>query len=641
MPRKEDANGDAGKPIQGHFDADIESRFLSALGPNVVTTLTGHPPLGATYLAGLGTFFRVWAPRCRSVVVQSEPSSDAPDFPLARDGDGFFNGLSEHYRPGMKYWYRLGQGAPRPDPASRFQPQGVHGPSEIVDHSAYQWQDIDWKGVKKRDLIIYELHVGAFTKGGTFESMTESLDHLLELGVTAVELMPVAQTPGKWNWGYDGVGLFAVRNSYGHPDQFKRFVDACHQRGLAVLLDVVYNHLGPEGNYLGEFGPYFSRNHRTPWGEAWNYDGRRAKFPREMVIENAIRWLDEYHLDGLRLDAIHFVLDDSEPSIVHEMSQRVNEYTSGLDRDVHLIAESNILDRQLFSPQAPQGCEYAGLWCDDLMHSIYSHTVPCLSLTDRDYRGLADIAQALSHGYLFEYRGRHDFDREIGDYRPLEPAQIESLIMALQTHDAVGNHPHGHRFHHLTTPETQRAAAALVLLHPAIPLLFMGEEFAASSPFPFFADFEDRRLRKVVDRGRQNEYPQHQWTGALKPSDPQAFYSAQLDVAQSDDSSMIDWYRNLLSIRRRWRNNGWLDFKSLTISHDPSEQLVTLIYKPNAAIQLEVFVRLAQKDEQLETIKVRGSGKLIAHSMIDPTMASGEANGIALGANGVAIFERS
>ena len=277
----------------------------------------------------------------------------------------------------------------------------MHGESQVFDPDSFAWTDQQWLGIAKRDLVIYELHVGAFTAAGTFRAAIERLHELVELGITAIEIMPVAQSPGRWNWGYDGVGLFAVRNTYGAPDDFKAFVDACHEQGIAVLLDVVYNHLGPEGNYLGDFGPYFSRKHRTPWGEAFNYDGRHAPRVRRFVIENALRRLDEYHLDGLRLDAAHFMFDDSDPHILGQLRDEVARFAGQKGRTLHLMAETNVYDHRLLATGDTGRSGFDAIWCDCLMHAVYSHGVPDVRLTSRKYAGAPDIAEALERGFLY------------------------------------------------------------------------------------------------------------------------------------------------------------------------------------------------------------------------------------------------
>jgi maltooligosyltrehalose trehalohydrolase len=551
---------------------------------------THHNPDGMLELC-------IWAPKRKIVSVEFQHGVDWRRHPMERTDDGHFHLLLDVADRNARYRFVLDNELIRPDPASRFQPQGVHGPSQLVDLAAYPWTDEPWTGVPKRDLVIYEMHVGAFTIEGTLRSAIGRLDELVDLGVTAIELLPVAQSPGRWNWGYDGVAMYAVRSTFGGPDALCEFVDKCHQRGLAVILDVVYNHLGPEGNYLADFGPYFSSRHRTPWGDAFNFDGRNSREVRQYVVENAIYWLRDYHLDGLRLDAVHFMFDDSPVSILSEIRDAVADFKKTVNRQIHLIAEANIFDPELLPQGQPTPIEqapieqaaiaqaaieqgpdqvpraqearghYDAIWCDDLMHAIYSVSVPGLRLTPRTYDGLADVHETLCHGYLYSVpkAERMVRDEHQKANRADDLSHLDSLVFALQTHDSVGNHPHGKRIHELASSDLQRAAAALILLYPAIPMIFMGEEGSTMARFPFFADFEDPGLRKAVDAGRRHEYPDHEWDGAVLPSAPAAFEAA--NVARSGAHVQTwQWYQTLLRIRREWRAAGDLSHATLSVS---------------------------------------------------------------------------
>jgi maltooligosyltrehalose trehalohydrolase len=528
--------------------------------------------LGATPVAHDRTHFRVWAPRRKSIAVEFGRGRNKKRRPLHRENDEYFAGIVEGAGPNSRYRYVLDDNLARPDPASSCQPTGVHGASCVMDPNTFAWTDQDWHGVAKRDLVIYELHVGAFTREGTFSAAIERLPLLVELGISAVEIMPVAQSAGRWNWGYDGVDLFAVRNTYGGPDDFKAFVDACHDAGLAVILDVVYNHVGPEGNYLGDFGPYFSRKHRTPWGDAFNFDGRRNKQVRRFIVENALRWYEEFHLDGLRLDAVHFMFDDSTPTILDELRVAVSRCAKSVPREIHLIAEANVHDDELLSA-TNQRAAYDAIWCDCLMHSIYAYALPDSKLTRRDYRGAADLLRVLQRGYLYSGRSHARVSKPSSDIR-----EIESFVTALQTHDGVGNHPRGERLHQLTCREFQMAAAALALLYPGIPLLFMGEEHACESPFPFFADFTNHSLRRAVDRGRMREYPRHTWDGAPLPSDPKAFFQANCLGEDEGNQEMRTWYRDLIALRKQGLAEGWLKASRMTADHDVGGDVFSLNY---------------------------------------------------------------
>lgn len=573
--------------------------------------------LGATPVTYDQTHFRVWAPERQSVAVDLTTGDSKSRYGLTRDENGYFTGVVPEAPPGSQYCYILDSGDARPDPASRYQPDGVHGPSQIIDPQSFPWSDQSWPGVPKRDLIIYELHVGTFTNDGTFLVAIQRLPELLDLGVTAIEIMPVAQSPGRWNWGYDGVNLFAVRNTYGHPDDFKAFVDACHAIGIAVILDVVYNHLGPEGNYLGEFGPYFSSKHRTPWGEAFNFDATKSEQVRRFVLENAVFWLSEYHLDGLRLDAVHFIEDDKTPTILDEIRRAVSDYSESIDRTLHLIAESNTYDDDLL--RCDEGSSaYDAIWCDCLMHSIYSHALPDLQLTHREYRGATDLAAALQYGYV--YAGRPPQlvsarQREEHRYGEQSRRHIASFVTALQTHDSVGNHPRGYRLHQLTSRAFQRAAAGLVLLYPGIPLLFMGEEFASESQFPFFADFEDVRLRNAVDKGRAEEYPQHDYQDSPLPSDPAAFYQAKCPGTNGRDMEMFYWYRELIAFRKQGIGEGWLSASGMTSGYDVGRQIFSLRFACEHGGTILIQARLTGPQwPESAPVKVQLEGNVLLNS---------------------------
>lgn len=548
---------------------------------------------GANPISADSVAFKVWAPKHTQVEVEINDGSRVRRYALAeipadppdersstdRSGSGVFVAVIGGVSIGSLYMLRLGGQNTRPDPCSHFQPRGVHGPSQVIDHCSYPWTDAAWEGVAKKDCVIYEAHVGTMTAAGTYLALIDELDRLKQLGITAIELMPLAETPGRWNWGYDGVHLYAPKAAYGTPDDLKQLVDACHEKGLAIFLDVVYNHLGPEGNYLREFGPYFSAGHQTPWGDAFNFDAKDSHHVRNYIIQNAIYWLKEYHFDGLRLDAIHFMFDDSELPITVEIARAINAFQSTCQRKIHLIAESNIYDQSLLAHST--GDVYSAIWSDCLMHSIYSHAVPDVRLTPRKYTGAADIADALTHGYIFTAPQAVRAVRPAAAVslpQPSERPYLESLIMALQTHDSVGNHPQGKRIHHLVDREFQMAAAPLFLLYPAIPMIFMGEERAAESAFRFFADFEDQGLRRAVDQGRQSEYPQHQWEGAIPPSDPQAFLNSKLSTWEQSDAAVVQWYQSLLAFRRAGIADAWLSAKRLTTSYQVANHVFRLQY---------------------------------------------------------------
>ncbi len=581
--------------------------------------------LGATPLAGRQTHFRVWAPKRKSVAVEWDRGGARQRHELTSYVDGYFRGVVPGLGAGDGYRYSLDHEISRPDPASRFQPDGVHGDSQIVDPAAFAWQNKSWRGVPKHDLIIYEMHVGTFTEQGTFAAAMQRLPELKDLGVTAVELMPLAQSPGRWNWGYDGVGLFSVRNTYGTPDDLRALVDACHGLGLAVILDVVYNHLGPEGNYLADFGPYFSNKHHTPWGEALDYDGPHAQPVREFIVENALYWLREYHFDGLRLDAVHFMLDDSPWPILDELRQQVANYEQTAGRHIHLIAESNVFDSKLLPADSGTAPEehgsYDAIWCDDIMHSIYSVVAPEISVTHREYTGWDDLVEALQHGFIYNHFHNAAKARRVtdNDRRQLYPqgnesslSLLPSFVVGLQTHDSVGNHPQGKRFHHLTSVAQQKAAATLMLLYPAIPLIFMGEESATPSPFHFFVDYQDQRLRDAVDRGRAREYPRQVWSGALSPTDERAFHDSK--CAARGDEQVFAWYQALLRLRKEWQRQGYLAPEHLRVEDDRRTAVISLHYEMPGAGSVFVVTKLLAASGTVSDVEVRIDGQLLLDS---------------------------
>ncbi len=476
----------------------------------------------------------------------------------------------------------------------------------IVNPHQFPWTDEGWQGISKQHLIIYELHLGAFTEEGSFQAAITRLSELSDLGVTAIEIMPVAQSPGRWNWGYDGVNLFAPRNTYGKPDDFRALVDACHACGLAVILDVVYNHLGPEGNYLSDFGPYFTPGKHTPWGEAFNFDGESSEHVRRLVVENAIYWLDEFHLDGLRLDAVHFMLDDSCPDILDDIGRAVNTFQKSVKRKLHLIAESNIYDHGLLSPKEDRPA-YDAIWSDCLMHSIYTQALPELKLTHRIYQGGRDLAEALQHGYLYYHNESHPLRHTQETRARFSPEDRASFVTALQTHDAVGNHPAGKRLHHLTSKAYQRSAAALMLLYPSIPLIFMGEEVAIDAPFPFFVDFEDPQLQEAVENGRAAEYPQHVWGSSPAPGSIDTFQQSNCNDAALHDQRMKAWYRDLISLRKQGIEEGWLAFDRMASDYDPEHEAFYLRFRDERGGHVCVMARLNHAPASDVVIPIPGS----------------------------------
>jgi maltooligosyltrehalose trehalohydrolase len=442
---------------------------------------------------------------------------------------------------GATYFYRLDGERERPDPVSRFRPEGVHGPTAVVDPSRFEWSDESWRGVAMADLVIYELHVGTFSLSGTFDGVIERLPAIRDLGATALELMPVAEFPGGRNWGYDGVSPYAVQSTYGGPDGLRRLVDSAHRAGLAVLLDVVYNHLGPEGNYLGEFGPYFSERHHTIWGQGFNLDGEESREVRDYIAGNAVHWIREYHLDGLRLDAADRIVDESPRPIVQELTEAVHAEARATERTALVIAEIDSNDPRYVRSPAEGGLGCDGHWSDDFHHAVHVALTGERTGYYRDFGGIEPVARALSERYV---RGRNSAAGIPGD----------RFVVAIQNHDQVGNRATGDRLSALVDPASLRLAAALLLLSPYVPLLFMGEEHGETNPFQYFVSHGDPDLIEAVRDGRRREFTAFAWAGEVP--DPQAAttFEASRPAWHLSDADPhrrhLALYRDLLWLRR-------------------------------------------------------------------------------------------
>jgi maltooligosyltrehalose trehalohydrolase len=509
-------------------------------------------PFGAS-IVGEDVYFRLWAPNQISVSLVLEGRDPVP---MQATGDEWHELVSPIARSGTKYRFLLEDGLEVPDPASRFQPADVHGPSEVVDSHSYRWKDGAWTGRPWEESVIYEIHIGTFTEEGTFRSAIERLDYLVELGVTAIEIMPVADFPGSRNWGYDGVLLFAPDSSYGRPDDLKALIDAAHARNIMVLLDVVYNHFGPDGNYLPAYSPVFTERHKTPWGAAVNYDADGSYLVREFVIQNAIYWITEFHFDGLRLDAVHAIKDDSDTHIVDELASRVRNAAQG--RHVHLLLENEEnevgpLERSEGSPQF-----YTAQWNDDIHHVLHAALTGETSGYYADYAGDTEkLGRALAEGFAFQ--GERMAFRGSPRGEPSGHLPPTAFVAFIQNHDQVGNRAFGDRLTSFAPPEAVRAIVAIYLLLPQIPMLFMGEEFGASQPFPFFAHFEPE-LAEAVRKGRRAEFakfPEFQDPKKREtipdPTSEETFRSAKLNWQEVIEASHADWlalYRTLLALRR-------------------------------------------------------------------------------------------
>jgi maltooligosyltrehalose trehalohydrolase len=511
-----------------------------------VTTATKVKPYGAT-VRGNEVEFRVWAPNLNTVTLRlMRAGRAAEDIPMHREGQDFV--ATAEARAGDRYAYTLEGSQPVPDPVSRFLPEGVHGPTEIIDPSLFNWSDKGWRGLPLEDYIIYELHVGTFTTQGTLDSAIDKLPYLKDLGVTAIEIMPVAATPGSRNWGYDGVSPYAVQANYGGPCALRRFVDAAHGLGLAAILDVVYNHLGPEGNYLPVFGPYFTAHHKTPWGDAINYDDAGCENVRRYVVENALFWIREYHIDGLRLDAIQTIKDDSPKHILAEIQETVQALAAELKRTVVVIAETDENDsRYIQAP--PTGYGLNAVWSDDFHHAIHGLLTGERTGYYQDFGKPEQIAKALRDGYVFQ--GEHFGFWNAPRGTSAKNVPLPANVICIQNHDQVGNRAKGERLTTLVPRGARKMAAALLLLAPHTPLLFMGQEYDEPAPFQFFADFGDPELKKAVSNGRRSEFNDFDFSEVPDPEAPQTFERSKLTWPDgAENRAMLEWYRKLLGLRR-------------------------------------------------------------------------------------------
>lgn len=529
--------------------------------------------LGVQVVPG-GAAICVWAPSLDAIAVNVVSGARVGVHPLVDKGGGLWIGLIEGMGAGDRYLLRTSVsegGAERvfdqPDPYSRFQPEGVHGPSEVVDTAAFSFQS-SARVPALRDMVLYELHVGTFTAEGTFDSAIGELKSLRDLGFTAVEVMPIAQFPGGRNWGYDGVYWFAPQASYGGPAAFARFVDAAHAAGLAVILDVVYNHLGPEGNYLGRLGPYFTHRHKTPWGVALNYDGPDSHWVRELAIENALYWVEEFHVDGLRLDAVQAIVDHSPTHLLRELAERFEAASRRLGRPLLAIAESDQNDVRLIQPRSEGGYGLSAVWSDDFHHALHAVLTGERQGTYRDYGSLEHLARALRQGFAYEGEWSQFHQGPHGTVARREA--VERFVVATQNHDRVGNRPRGERLPLLVDARADRLAQFLLVVGPGTPLFFMGQEYGERSPFFYFTSHGDKELGQRVAHARREEFQAQAFVGQMPdPQDPATFERSKIDRARREQPGhrelmrlthdLLQWRARLPALRASGRSEVTVD----------------------------------------------------------------------------------
>jgi maltooligosyltrehalose trehalohydrolase len=494
--------------------------------------------------------FGVWAPAAGRMTL----ATGGQELAMTAGRGGWWSCPGVTAAPGDEYAFKINDGPARPDPRSPWQPGGIDGPSRVVDHGAFGWADRGWRGISLPGAVLYECHVGTFSAAGTFDGAIGHLDHLADLGVDAIELMPVAEFSGERGWGYDGVGLFAPHHAYGGPDGLKRLVDAAHARGIGVVMDVVYNHLGPSGNYLPEFGPYFSARHRTNWGEAVNFDGPGSDEVRRFVTDNALMWLRDYHLDGLRIDAVHAIADQSAVHILEQLAGAVSVLAAQLRRPLFLIAESDLNDpRFVRSPEAG-GYGLASAWADEWHHALHATLTGETSGYYEDFGPLAALAKAVRQAWVYD--GTYSLHRQRVHGRSPAGLPGSAFVVAAQNHDQVGNRAAGERSGALMSEGRLRVAAALLLTTPFVPMLFQGEEWGASTPFQYFTDHRDPDLGRAVSDGRRREFAAFGWEPAdvPDPQDPATFARSKLDwfePAGAPHAGLLAWHRELIALRRR------------------------------------------------------------------------------------------
>jgi len=579
--------------------------------------------------------FTVWAPHRQSVelklltpqagagtenvkgesLIEMRPGTEL--FEKAEEA-GYWQVTLPDIKPGTRYSFRLDKSVIRPDPASNFQPEGVHESSQVVDHRQFEWKDEKWNGIDLKEMVIYELHTGTFTPEGTFSAVIDRLGDLKELGVNAIEIMPVAQFPGGRNWGYDGVYPYAVQNSYGGPNKFKELVDACHGIGLAVILDVVYNHLGPEGNYLRDFGPYFTDKYKTPWGQALNFDGPYSNPVRDFFIDNALYWLREYHIDALRLDALHAIFDMSAKHFVEELAERVAEFSKKKGRKFYLIGESDLNDVRLIKPRSSGGYGLDAQWSDDFHHSLHALLTEEKNGYYRDFGGVQDLAKVYREGFV--YTGQYSEHRKRRHGNNPKRRKAHQFVMCIQNHDQIGNRMFGKRLSQLAAKsrddfETLKLAPGAFILSPYIPLLFMGEEYGEDSPFLYFVSHTDEKLIEAVRQGRRQEFKSFGWQGEIP--DPQAvstFEQSRLQWqkrAAGRHAVLLNFYRHVIGLRKS--RPGFSDKAGMRV-RCLTKKNVLLWHRKFEKSQLQCVMNFSGKQQRLKLYAPRTRWKKILDS---------------------------
>ncbi|CAM4132916.1 malto-oligosyltrehalose trehalohydrolase [Gillisia limnaea] len=567
--------------------------------------------IGAEYNSKDKTTFTVWAPLKNKVEVIFK---DRPSVALTKDRLGYWEKEVSGIPEGSYYKFRLDEKEDFPDPASRYQPLGVHSWSSILNQNLFSWNDNSWKGIPLAQMIIYELHIGTFTSEGTFEAVIGKLDHLLDLGINCIEILPISQFPGDRNWGYDGVYPFAAQESYGGPEGLKKMIDACHQKGVAVILDAVYNHMGPEGNYLSQFGPYFTDKYQTPWGAALNFDDKYSDAVRNFFLENARMWLEEFHFDGLRLDAIHEIIDRGAKHLLKELSQEVDELQEKTGKQYVLIAESDLNDTKIINSYEKGGFGLEGQWVDDFHHSLHTVLTGENEGYYEDYGKMEQLAKAFKQAFVYDGQYSRFRKRTVGN----SPAGLEfsKFVVSIQNHDQIGNRLLGERLPKLVSFEGLKLAAGVLLTSPFVPMLFMGEEFAEENPFQYFISHGDPDLVKAVQQGRKREFEYFNSQTKGDFSDPQAretFNDSKLNWGFKEEpgkNALFEYYKYLISLKK---DGAFNSFRNEIIKTEVKEKK-TIQVLSGADKKLIALFNFSNKNEEVLLPEVTKGWELILAS---------------------------
>ncbi len=554
--------------------------------------------IGSHYSENSKCEFVVWSPFAKSLELLLK--DDGLKIQMEKDEQDYWR-ISTEVSPGAKYFFIINGDNQKPDPASNYQPEGVHGASQIVDHNIFKWEDKSWQGIALDQMIVYELHVGTFTSHGTFNSLIDKLEYLIDLGINMIEIMPVAQFPGSRNWGYDGVYPFAVQNTYGSCDDFKRLINECHKKNLGVVLDVVYNHLGPEGNYTTQYGPYFTSHYKSGWGDAINFDGEYSDHVRNYFIENALYWLKNFHIDALRLDAVHSIFDMSVKHFLQELKEKVGEFSVQNGRERYLIAESDLNDVKMINPVEVGGYNIDAQWSDDFHHSVHAYLTNESSGYYKDFGKPFHIKKALAE--TFVYSGQYSNYRKKKHGSSAEKTKPYQFVISIQNHDQVGNRALGERLSSIVEFEKLKLAAGLMIFSPYIPLLFMGEEYAEESPFLYFVSHSDEKLIEGIRKGRREEFKSFGWQNDLPdPQSEETFLKSRLnwDLKESGrNKTLLNFYKKIIEIKKTnnsFQNKKRDDFYMSSLNDDK----VIIIERFNSQNSTYSFFNLDEKNSEIE-----------------------------------------